>query len=116
MSDNPTIFGRILRGEIPSERLWDDEHVIAIRDIAPTAPTHVLILPKRYLPTLNDATADDRMLLGHMAWVAARLAEQLGIAESGYRLVINCNGQGGQSVYHIHMHLLGGRQMGWPAG
>jgi histidine triad (HIT) family protein len=116
MSENPTIFGKILRGEIPAPRLWDDEHCIAIRDISPAAPHHLLILPKRFIATLDELEATDAPLLGHMVFVATQLAKQLGFAESGYRLVMNCGSLGGQSVFHIHLHLLGGRSMQWPPG
>ncbi|TVQ97530.1 MAG: histidine triad nucleotide-binding protein [Deltaproteobacteria bacterium] len=114
--DNPTIFGKILRGEIPSTRVWEDEHVIAFRDINPAAPTHVLVIPRKHIPTTNDVAEEDRAVLGHMVWVATQIAKQEGLAEDGYRLVMNCNDQGGQTVYHIHLHLLGGRGMSWPPG
>ena len=117
MSDeNPTIFGKILRGEIPSTRVWEDEHVIAFRDISPAAPTHVLVIPRKHIATTNDIAEEDRAVVGHMVWVATQIAKQEGIAEDGYRLVMNCNDQGGQTVYHIHLHLLGGRGMSWPPG
>ena len=116
MSDSPTIFGKILRGEIPATRLWDDEHCIAIRDISPVAPHHLLILPKRFIATLEEVEATDAPLLGHMVFVATRLAKELGFAESGYRLVMNCGSHGGQSVFHIHLRLVGGRSLQWPPG
>jgi histidine triad (HIT) family protein len=116
MAENNTIFGRILRGEIPSTRVWDDEHCIAFRDINAAAPTHVLVIPRDHIPTLNDITEDQKPLIGHLVWVAAQIARQEGIADDGYRLVVNCNASGGQTVYHLHMHVLGGRDLGWPPG
>ena len=113
---NPTIFGNILRGEIPSDRVWEDEHCIAFRDINPAAPTHILIIPRRYIPTVNDFGPEDKELAGHLLLVAGKIAAQEGIAEDGYRLVINCNEGGGQTVYHLHMHLLSGRSLSWPPG
>ncbi len=111
-----TIFARIVRGEVPATIVYRDDMVTAFRDIAPVAPTHILIVPNRTIPTLNDLTADDAALIAHMVLTAQRLAQQEGIAESGYRVVINCNPQGGQSVYHLHLHLIGGRKMSWPPG
>ncbi len=116
MTTEDTIFARIVRGEIPATIVYRDEQVTAFRDIAPVAPTHILIVPNRVIPTMNHLTAEDNLLLGHMLLVAQRLAKQEGIADSGYRVVINCNADGGQSVYHLHLHLLGGRKMSWPPG
>jgi histidine triad (HIT) family protein len=113
---NDTLFSRIIRGEAPAHIVYQDEEVTAFRDINPAAPTHVLIVPNKALPTLNDAQPADQMLLGKLLLTAQRLARELGVAESGYRIVINCNAQGGQSVYHLHLHLLGGRAMSWPSG
>jgi histidine triad (HIT) family protein len=107
-----TIFGKIIRREVPAEIVHEDEHVIAIRDINPQAPVHLLILPKQEeIPTLDDATEAHQPLLGHMLLTAQQLARKEGIAESGYRLIMNCREQGGQTVYHLHLHLLGGKQM-----
>lgn len=107
-----TIFGKIIRGEIPADVVYQDEQVLAFRDINPQAPVHLLVIPKqKEIPTLNDATEDDAALLGHMMLTAARLAREEGIDERGYRLVLNCNAEGGQTVYHLHLHLVGGRQM-----
>ncbi|MFT4706113.1 MAG: histidine triad (HIT) family protein [Bradymonadia bacterium] len=111
---NPTIFGKILRGEIPSERVWEDEHCIAFRDIAPAAPKHVLIIPREYIPTLNDVTDAHKPVVGHMLWVAGQVAAAEGLADDGYRVVINVNAHGGQTVFHLHLHVIGGRPMGWP--
>lgn len=116
MENNPTIFGKILRGEIPATVVWEDEKVLAFRDINPAAPTHVLVIPRKHIPTANDIAQEDRELIGHMVWVATRIAADEGLAADGYRLVMNCNDLGGQTVYHIHLHLLGGRAMGWPPG
>lgn len=117
MSDkNTTIFGKILRGEIPSDRVWEDEHCIAFRDVNPVAPTHILIIPRKYIPTLNDIQEEDKATIGHMVYVAGQIAQKEEIAQQGYRLVVNCNEQGGQAVYHLHMHILGGRQLSWPPG
>ncbi len=115
-TENPTLFGKILRGEIPSERVWEDEHCIAFRDINPTAPTHVLVIPRKYIPTMNDVGEDDRELAGHLLWVGARIAEKEGIAADGYRLVFNTNSGAGQTVFHIHLHVIGGRLLSWPPG
>lgn len=114
--DNPTIFGAILRGEIPATRVWEDEHCIAFRDIAPAAPTHILVIPRILLPTLADAQPEHAPLLGHMLWVVAEIARQEGIAQDGYRVVINCGEGGGQTVFHLHMHLISGRPLSWPPG
>ena len=114
--DNPTIFGKIIRGELPAQRLYEDERVLAFRDINPAAPTHILIIPKKYLVNLLDAGPEDEALLGHMLLVAARVAREQGLEEDGFRLAIN-NGQGvGQTVFHLHMHVLGGRGFAWPPG
>lgn len=107
-----TIFEKIIAGEIPGDIVYRDELVTAFRDIQPLAPTHVLIVPNKPIPTVNDLTDADEALAGRVLHVAARIAAQEGIAEDGYRLIINCNRNGGQEVYHLHMHLLGGRRMG----
>ena len=107
-----TIFSKIIRREIPSELVYQDELVTAFRDIHPQAPTHILIVPNRLIPTANDVTPEDELALGRMFTVAKKIAEQEGIAESGYRLIVNCNRDGGQEVYHLHMHILGGRKLG----
>ncbi|MDR0806213.1 MAG: purine nucleoside phosphoramidase [Enterobacteriaceae bacterium] len=107
-----TIFSKIIRREIPSDIVYQDDMVTAFRDIAPQAPTHILIIPNILLPTVNDVKPEHEQVLGHMIITAAKIAEQEGIAENGYRLVVNCNRHGGQEVYHIHMHLLGGKVLG----
>lgn len=108
----PTIFGKILRGEAPADIVFQDELVTAFRDINPVASTHILIIPNKYIPTVNDIEEEDELVLGRMVLVAKRLAAQEGIAEDGYRLIINCNKHGGQEVYHLHLHLIGGRPLG----
>lgn len=107
-----TIFSKIVRGEAPADIVYRDDRVTAFRDIQPQAPTHILIIPNKAIPTVNDVTAEDEALLGHLFVVAAKLAEEEDIAEDGYRLIVNCNRDGGQLVFHLHMHLLGGRPMG----
>nr|WP_318382022.1 purine nucleoside phosphoramidase [uncultured Enterobacter sp.] len=107
-----TIFSKIIRREIPSDIVWQDELVTAFRDISPQAPTHILIVPNILIPTVNDVTEAHEQALGRMVTVAAKIAEQEGIAQDGYRLIMNCNRHGGQEVYHIHMHLLGGHALG----
>ena len=107
-----TIFSKIIRQEIPTALLYQDELVTAFRDITPKAPTHILIVPNRLIPTVNDVTDADELAMGRLFTVARKLAQEEGIAENGYRLVVNCNRDGGQEVYHLHMHLLGGRPLG----
>ena len=111
-----TIFSRIVRGEAPAQIVYQDDEVTAFRDTNPAAPTHILIVPNQSIRTLNDVTPADQMLLGKMLLTAQRLAGEMGIAQQGYRIVINCNADGGQSVYHLHLHLLGGRRLSWPPG
>lgn len=110
------LFCRIAAGEIPSRMVYQDDRVFAFEDINPQAPRHTLICPRRHLATLNDVTADDEALIGHVVRVAADLARRSKDAEEGYRLVANCQRGAGQSVFHIHFHLLGGRTFGWPPG
>ena len=111
-----TIFGKIIRREIPADIVHEDEHVLAFRDLNPQAPVHVLFIPKTPVATLNDLTPDQAELAGRLVLAAAAYAKREGFAEKGYRTVFNCNNDGGQSVYHIHLHLLAGRQMTWPPG
>ena len=108
----PTIFSKIIAREIPADILYQDELVTAFRDISPQAPTNILIVPNREIPTLNDVTDADELALGRMLTVAKKLAAEQGIDQSGYRLIINCGEHGGQEVYHVHLHLLGGRRLG----
>jgi histidine triad (HIT) family protein len=114
MSD--TIFAKIIDREIPADIVFENERVLAFRDINPQAPVHVLVIPKKPIPTVNDITTEDRALIGELFTVAAQIAAEEGIAESGYRTVFNCNDDGGQEVFHLHLHLLGGRSMQWPPG
>jgi len=114
MSD--TLFGKIIRREIPADIVYEDEHLLGFCDVNPQAPVHVLFIPKKPLATLNDAQDDDAELLGRLLLAARAYAQTEGFAEAGYRTVINCNADGGQSVYHLHVHLLAGRSLGWPPG
>jgi histidine triad (HIT) family protein len=109
------IFLKIIDKSIPAKIAYEDDRCLAFHDIKPQAPTHVLIIPKKVIRTLDDTTADDQGLLGHLVLVATRLAKELGLSK-GYRLVINCSEYGGQTVPHLHVHLLGGREMAWPPG
>jgi histidine triad (HIT) family protein len=111
-----TLFEKIIARQIPANIVYEDNEVIAIRDIDPKAPTHILVITKKPIPSLNDLTDGDQQLIGKVILTAKNIAKSEGIDESGYRLVLNCNKEGGQSVDHIHCHLLGGRQMGWPPG
>jgi histidine triad (HIT) family protein len=108
----PTIFEKIIAGELSADIVYKDERVTAFRDIHPRAPTHILIVPNKPIPTTNDIADEDESLIGHLVTVARDLARQEGIAKNGYRLIINCNEHGGQEVYHLHLHLLGGKRLG----
>lgn len=108
------LFCKMVAGEIKPDVVFEDDTVLAFRDINPQAPTHILIIPKIHIATLNDL--DNALLAGHLLQTAALLAKQEGLSEEGYRTVFNCNKKGGQDVYHLHLHLLGGRQMIWPPG
>ncbi|MEH6548716.1 MAG: histidine triad nucleotide-binding protein [Pseudomonadales bacterium] len=110
------LFCKIVAGDIPADIIYQDDQVLAFRDISPQAPQHFLVIPKRHIATLNATEAADEPLLGHITRIAAMLAGEQGMAEDGYRVTMNCNEMGGQTVYHIHMHVLGGRQMSWPPG
>lgn len=110
------LFEKIIAREIPADIVYEDDDILAFRDIDPKAPIHVLIIPKRRIRTLNDLHDDDAALVGRMVLAAKKIAANEGIDGDGYRLNFNCNGHGGQSVWHIHLHLLGGRQMSWPPG
>jgi histidine triad (HIT) family protein len=113
LADN--IFQKIIERKIPAQIIYEDDHCLAFRDVNPQAPTHVLIIPRKVIPTHDEITDADSELLGHMHLVAAKLAKQLGLQE-GYRLVLNCREGAGQTVPHLHLHLLGGRAFGWPPG
>ncbi|OCG73654.1 HIT domain-containing protein [Gilliamella sp. Occ4-3] len=107
-----TIFSKIIRKEILADIVFQDDKVTAFRDISPQAPTHILIIPNKLIPTVNDIKEEDETIIGHMMVVAAKIAKQEGIDESGYRLIMNCNKDAGQEVFHLHMHLLGGKNLG----
>lgn len=111
-----TIFEQIIHREIPADIVYEDSFCLAFRDINPQAPKHILIIPKKPIERISKATDSDKQLLGHMLVTAKKIAAQEGVAESGYRLVINCGADGGETVPHLHMHLLGGRSLEWPPG
>ena len=115
MSDD-CLFCRIRDGKIPSPKLYEDDICFAIADISPQAPFHFLVLPKKHIPSMDKLEAGDEAIVGHLLSVAASLAREKGFAAQGYRAAINCNEHGCQTVFHLHVHLLGGRQMGWPPG
>lgn len=108
------LFCKINNGEIPADILYQDDKVTVFRDINPQAPLHALVIPRKHISTLNDLTPDDYELVGYMAHVASQVAAEHGMANDGYRTVFNCNAHGGQTVFHIHMHLLAGKPLGWP--
>ncbi|HEX5447116.1 MAG TPA: histidine triad nucleotide-binding protein [Pirellulales bacterium] len=110
-----TIFKRIIDGEIPARIIYQDDRCLAFHDIAPQAPTHVIVIPRKEIPSLDQLTDEDAALVGHIVVTLPKLAAQLGLAE-GYRVVVNCGPHAGQSVDHLHFHLLGGRALGWPPG
>ncbi|MCB1858853.1 MAG: histidine triad nucleotide-binding protein [Gammaproteobacteria bacterium] len=110
------LFCKMVNGEITPDKVYEDDQVLAFRDINPQAPVHVLIVPKRHIATLNDLQPEDRETMGSLFIAAKKVAEQEGVAERGYRTLINCNREGGQVVFHVHLHLVGGRPMGWPPG
>ena len=110
------LFCKIVAGDIPSTQVYNDDLVIAFRDINPVAPTHVLIIPRNHIPSVNDLSENDELLMGHMLLTAKKIAEQEGIAQSGYRLIINTGPDGRQEVFHMHLHLLGGQVMRHPMG
>jgi histidine triad (HIT) family protein len=110
------IFCKIVAGEIPAEKVYVNDHVVAFRDLNPQAPTHILVIPRQHIATLNDLLPADQAVMGQMFAAARDIAAEEGLAEAGYRTVVNCNEAGGQTVFHIHLHLLGGRMMHWPPG
>ena len=110
------LFCKIVAGEIPADIVYESETVLAFRDINPQAPTHVLIIPRRHIATINELEESDRDTIGNLYLAAKEIAADEGLSESGYRVVMNCNRGAGQSVFHIHLHLLGGRAMTWPPG
>jgi histidine triad (HIT) family protein len=110
------LFCKIANGEINADVVYEDDDVLGFRDINPVAPDHILVIPRRHIATLNDLSSDDAKIVGKMYLAAVKIAGDLGYAERGYRTVVNCNKDGGQMVYHIHLHLLAGRAMAWPPG
>ena len=112
MSD--TIFTKIINKEIPADILYEDEQALAFKDISPQAPIHFLVIPKKPIATINDMQEEDKALVGHLHWVATQIAQEQGFAQEGFRTVMNCNEYGGQTVYHIHLHVLAGKPLGWP--
>ena len=114
MSD--CLFCKIRDGQISADLVYQDDRTIAFRDINPQAPVHILIVPRDHIPTLNDLLPEHNELVGHLFQLAARIAKEQQVADSGYRCLFNCNRQAGQTVWHIHLHLLGGRHLGWPPG
>jgi histidine triad (HIT) family protein len=113
MSDT-TIFDKIINKEIPADVIYEDDFALAFKDINPQAPTHFLVIPKIRIATMNDVNEENAHLVGHLYVVAAKIAAELGFADDGYRAVMNCNEDGGQTVYHIHLHVLAGKPLGWP--
>lgn len=109
-----TLFTKIINREIPADIVYEDDNTLAFRDINPQAPVHLLIIPKKPIATINDITESDRELVGNLYCVAAKLAKEMGFADDGYRAVMNCGESAGQTVFHIHLHLLAGRPLGWP--
>ena len=115
MSETDTIFGKIIRREIPADIVYEDELALAFRDIQPQAPVHILVIPKQPIAKLSDAESQDHRLMGHLLLTAKRVADQAGLT-NGYRVVINTGAEGGQTVDHLHLHILGGRSLQWPPG
>ena len=116
MSEKDCLFCKIVAGEVPADVVYENDSLIAFRDISPKAPTHILLIPRRHIATMNDLQAGDIPLAGELFTTAAKIAADEGLADDGYRVVMNCNEAAGQSVFHIHLHLLGGRSMSWPPG
>ncbi len=106
------VFCKIVKKEIPAKVVYEDDRVMAFHDINPQAPVHILVIPKEHIPTLNDLTEEHKELIGHIFTVIRQIAQEMGIAESGYRVLVNCNRDGGQEIYHLHFHLLGGAHLG----
>lgn len=109
-----TIFTKIINREIPADVIYEDDLALAFSDISPQAPIHFLVIPKKPIATINDIQPQDKELVGHLHWVASQVAQEKGFAEQGFRTVMNCNEYGGQTVYHIHLHVLAGKPLGWP--
>ncbi|NEN90213.1 MAG: histidine triad nucleotide-binding protein [Okeania sp. SIO3H1] len=115
MSEQDTLFSKIIRREIPADIVYEDDMALAFKDINPQAPVHILVIPKKPIPKLADASPEDHSLMGHLLLTAKRVAKEAGL-ENGYRVVINNGAEAGQTVFHLHLHILGGRQMQWPPG
>lgn len=113
---NDSLFTKIIKREIPADIVFENDDVLAFKDISPQAPVHVLIIPKKQIPTINDLELEDAVLIGKMTLAAKQIAKDNNLSENGYRLVFNCNADAGQTVFHIHCHLLGGRKLNWPPG
>jgi histidine triad (HIT) family protein len=116
MSEQTCLFCRIIAGEIPADVVYQDERSVAFRDVNPQAPAHLLVIPRDHMESLDEASQRDEALLGHLLRIAARIANEQGLSESGYRTVINTGAGAGQSVFHLHLHVLGGRPLSWPPG
>lgn len=116
MANDHCLFCKIIAGKIPSKKVYEDDALYAFEDINPQAPTHVLVVPKKHIPTMNDLAPADDALVGQLYRAGAQLAQERGFAESGWRAVMNCNEAAGQTVFHLHLHVLGGRNFGWPPG
>ena len=112
----PTIFKRIIDGEIPANVVYEDEQCLAFHDVAPQAPVHILVIPKKEIASIDDLSAEDEQLVGHLFLVILQIAGEQGLAENGYRVICNCGEGGGQTVFHLHYHLMGGRNLKWPPG
>lgn len=116
MQEDTCPFCRIVRRELPAEVIFEDDRVMAFRDVNPQAPVHALVIPRRHIENLDHLALDDKSLAGHLVWVAAEVARRLGVAGQGYRLVVNVRQLAGQTVHHLHLHILGGRPLRWPPG
>jgi histidine triad (HIT) family protein len=115
-TDENCLFCKIIKGEIPSEKVYEDDRVLAFKDINPQAPTHILLIPKDHIARIDEVTESDRDLMGYLMEMVAVIAKQEGLSEQGFRTVINCGESSGQEVFHIHLHIMGGRSFSWPAG
>ena len=111
-----TVFKKIINREIPAEIVYEDESILAFKDVNPQAPVHILLIPKKEISSLNQLTLDDEKVIGHIHLVAVKIAKEMGLADKGYRLINNCGEDGGQTVHHLHFHLMGGRSLSWPPG
>ena len=116
MSNSDCLFCKILAGDVPAELVYESDEAIAFRDISPRAPTHVLIIPRQHIETINNLGPGDAALIGNLFLVAKQVARDEGISDNGYRVVMNCNADAGQTVFHLHLHMLGGRELNWPPG